>query len=375
MPFPHRGAAHAARIVVIGGALVVLGWALLSPLAHHLAVIFCGVLLALAVANGATFLHRRARVPYRVGVVLIAISILAGGAGLAAWTGPRLARELVALGDAVPAGIEAGRELLARSEMGRAIEHRIEGAMPDMGASGPVGRWVSRGMASGLGAIADLGIVLFLGFFLAASPGRYVEGALLLVPRARRARIAEVVHETARALRAWIAARMILMVVLGTAFGLALWALGVPLALPIGVLTGLTSFIPYVGAVIAVVPAALVALTQSPELALQVLAVYLVIQLIETNVVDPLVEAHAVRIPPALIAIAQIASAVWFGPIGILIATPLLVIVVIATRMLYVEDRLGEPAPAARSSGGGLRSLGSKDTPSRTAIDAPAPAE
>lgn len=337
---------RAVRTLVVGAGALVLAWALLGPLTGHAAIFFCATLLALAVSRGAAFLERRARIPYPAAVAMIAIATLTGIVAFGAWTGPRLAREFVELAGAVEDGIDRARSLLARSELGRAAQEQIEDAVePGAGGTdlGPLSRWIGQGVATGLGAFADLALVLFLGFFFAASPERYIGGALLLVPRARRERLREVLSAIGCALAAWIRARLILMVVLGTAFGIGLALLGVPLALPIGVLTGILSFIPYVGAVLAVVPAVAVALVQSPELALQVLVLYLAIQAIETHVVDPLVEAHAVRLPPATIAIAQVLAAVWFGPVGLLIATPLLVVIVVATRMLWIEDRLGEP--------------------------------
>lgn len=92
-------------------------------------------------------------------------------------------------------------------------------------------------------------------------------------------------------------------------------------------------------------PALAVAFTEGPSKALQVLVAYLVIQFVETNLLDPLVEARAVRLAPAMVQIAQVLAVVWFGPGAVLYATPLLVVAVVGVRMLYVEDRLGEPPP------------------------------
>lgn len=341
-----RPALHdAARTVVLGLGALALIYVLVSPLVRYAAVVASGLLLGVALTALATALSRHTRVPYRMSVLLVVLGILGMFAALVAWTGPRLVDELSDLDDAVRRGIESARGSLQESPLGRSVSERL-GHMRDSLESGGGTEVIGsafRSVQGGFAVFADAMIAIFLGVFLALSPERYVEGALRLVPRGRRDRLREVMHASGRTLRAWLAARLFLMIVIGTAFGIALALLGLPLALPIGLITGMLAFIPFVGAVVALLPALAVAFLQGPAMALQVFAVYVGIQLVETYLLDPIVESRAVDLPPALVLTAQVVSVVWFGPVAVLFATPLLVVVVVAVQMLYLQDRLGEP--------------------------------
>jgi predicted PurR-regulated permease PerM len=337
--------AHGAKIIVLGLGAVAVLLLLAPPLVHYAAIVACGIILGVALWSVAGAIARRARVPYGLALGIVLVVLAAAIVGFVAWTGPRLAAQADELRAAVTEGVERGREWLGRTALGERVLERA-GAMGEQLAdrSSDVIGSVRRGVASGIGVLADALIVIVLGVFFAAAPGRYVGGLLLLAPRDRRARLREVAGATAHTLRSWLAARLFLMVVIGTAFGTALAILGLPLAVPIGVLTGALAFIPFVGAVLALLPAVAVAFAQSPEMALQVVLVYVGIQFVETNLLDPLVESRAVHLPPAMVVLAQLVAVVYFGAIGVLISTPLLVVVVVLVRMLYLEDVLGEEA-------------------------------
>lgn len=346
MPPARSDAVRAAKVVVLGLGGLALLFLVAAPLVHYAAIVAAGVLLGVALWSVACALARRAHMPYPAALALVLLFLAGTITAFVAWTGPRLVAQLDELRAAIEMGVERGREWLEQSPVGQRVLERL-GALGERltaGSAEVIGQ-VGRRVASGVGVLADALIVIVLGVFFAAAPRRYVAGLLLLAPPERRERLREVAAKTAHTLRAWLGARLFLMFVIGAAFGIALAILGVPLALPIGVLTGALAFIPFVGAVMALLPAVAVAFAQGPDLALQVVIVYLVIQLVETNVLDPLVESHAVKLPPALVVLAQLVAVVHFGAIGVLISTPLLVVVVVLVRMLYLEDVLGEPAP------------------------------
>jgi predicted PurR-regulated permease PerM len=141
------------------------------------------------------------------------------------------------------------------------------------------------------------------------------------------------------------------IVALLTAVGLMV--IGVPLALSLALLAGVLTFVPYVGPLLAALPALLLALSQSSQLALGVAALYWGIQLIENYVVTPVVQGRAVSLPPAVLVIAQISLGVLLGGLGLLLSTPLAVTAIVFVQMLYVQDVLGEP----------VKVLGEPDTP------------
>ncbi len=341
--------AHGAKLIVLGIGGLALLYLLAAPLVHYAAVVACGVILGIALWSVAGALARRTPAPYPLALFIVVAGVIGAVVAFGWWTGPRLVAQLEELRGAVGEGVERAGEWLASTTLGRQALERVGGVDEQLSErSSDLMGSVRRGLESGIGMVTQTLIVIALGVFFAATPARYVDGMLLLAPKPRRARLREVARVTAETLRSWLAARLFLMVIVGTAFGVALALLGVPLALPIGVLTGALAFIPFVGALLALLPAVAVAFAQSPEMALHVVLVYLGIQLVESNLLDPLVESRAVHLPPALVVLAQLVSVVYFGAIGVLISTPLLVVVVVVVRMLYVQDVLGEPAPERR---------------------------
>jgi predicted PurR-regulated permease PerM len=136
--------------------------------------------------------------------------------------------------------------------------------------------------------------------------------------------------------------QLLLMSAVAVVTGIGLAALDVPLALALALLAGLLEFIPYIGPLVAAVPALLVALGESPALAGWVLLLYIGIQAVEGNLLQPLVQQRAVYLAPALILLGQLVFGILAGPLGIVLATPLAASALVTVRMLYIEDVLGE---------------------------------
>jgi predicted PurR-regulated permease PerM len=151
-----------------------------------------------------------------------------------------------------------------------------------------------------------------------------------------------VVDTLATTLRQWLVARLIAMVVIGAITGIALALLKVKGAAALGVLAGLLEFVPFFGPIISAVPAIGVALLDSPQKALYVVILYIILQQLEGNVITPLLLERRLDIPPVLTVVAVAALGMVFGVVGMLIAEPLLAAVLVATKMLYVEDVVGD---------------------------------
>lgn len=197
-------------------------------------------------------------------------------------------------------------------------------------------------VSSLLGAIGGLVLVLFIAMYVAAEPGLYKAGILHLVPHRSRDRAKEVVDTLAVTLRQWLVARLIAMVLIGALTGGALALLNVRGAAALGVLAGLLEFVPFFGPIVSAIPALGIALLDSPQKALYVLILYLVMQQLEGNVITPLLLERRLDIPPVLTVVTVAALGVVFGVIGMLIAEPLLAAVLVTTKMLYVSDVVGD---------------------------------
>jgi predicted PurR-regulated permease PerM len=121
---------------------------------------------------------------------------------------------------------------------------------------------------------------------------------------------------------------------------LALGLIDMPLALVLGVIAGLFTFVPFIGPISSVIPAMLIGLMESPLMALYALIIYSVVQFIEGNFLTPLIQKRIIAMPPALLLSAQFFMGVFYGLFGLLLATPLAVTGTVLVQMLYVQDYL-----------------------------------
>ena len=124
--------------------------------------------------------------------------------------------------------------------------------------------------------------------------------------------------------------------------GIGLWLLGVPAALGLALIAGLLDFIPFVGPIIAAVPAIILAFLVGPSTALWTLGLYLLVQQIQGNILQPLVQRYAVDVPPAVLLFAVAGAGVLFGFLGILLSAPLTVVAFVLVQRLYIQGALGK---------------------------------
>lgn len=179
-----------------------------------------------------------------------------------------------------------------------------------------------------IGSIVSFFIFLIVGFYLAWSPRRYVTWILYFFSPKKRAHIGEIMERIGWSLRWWLMGKFLSMAVIGVLAFIGLWSLNVSLAFILGLLAALLAFIPYVGAILAAVPAILIAFAQSPLQALYVTILYVVIHIIEGYLITPYIEQKTVSIPPALTIIAQMLLLTLIGAVGLALATPLTVVTI-----------------------------------------------
>lgn len=327
---------------------------------HALMLIFAGILLAVALRGLSDAISSRTGLPAQPTFYAVVVALLAAF-GLGGWfLAPRVADQMTELSVELPQAFDRMRGRAAETEWGRRLlgdpkeEKRAEkptdepdeavklSTLPSIFGS------VSRALASTLGVLGDVILVLFLAFFLAVDAGRYHEGVLRFVPPSRRAWAEDYLREAKENLRRWFLGRLTDMAYVGTLTYLGLWWLGVPLAFPLALVTALLGFIPFFGPVAATVPAALMGLTVGPATAGYVILLYLAVQLSEGNIITPLIEQRVVSIPPAMTLAAVLLLGVWFGPLGMALAVPLTILAWLLVKRLYLQDTLGEaPGPAA----------------------------
>jgi predicted PurR-regulated permease PerM len=214
---------------------------------------------------------------------------------------------------------------------------------------GPLAGHIGRLTGSGLGALADSVVVIIAGVYVAAQPRLYRDGLLRLFPAAVRGPVTEAVDDSGVALRKWLVGTGLAMLAMGvlTTIGTAL--LGLPAPLALGLLSGVAEFVPIVGAIVSAVPGLLLAATQGPELVLWTLLFYIAAHQFEGHVLIPLIQRKVVAVPPALTVFSVLAFGVLFGPLGVVFATPLAVVVIVMVRRLYLQED-GPPQPEATAA-------------------------
>lgn len=188
-----------------------------------------------------------------------------------------------------------------------------------------------------LGLVGSFFVFLFIGVLLAFDPDTYKEGLISLVPPSKQKTARETLELITVALRSWIMGKIYSMAVIGILTFLGLWLLGIPLALVLGIIAALLSFIPNIGPVLSAIPAILVALVQSPLAAFNVIILFIAIQMIETYILTPFIQKKTMSLPPALVIFAQLIMAFFTGIIGLALATPLLAVVIILIKKLYIR--------------------------------------
>lgn len=334
-------AAPSGALIRLARIALIVALALLSLwlVAKILLYIFAGILLAILLRGLAEWLHEQSRLPVGWSLAVVVIAILAIVAAVDYFLAPRVGLEFNELLKQIPAGLDRITQHLEQSPWGQSIVNELQPGHGGISARAVAGRFF--GIASTtFGILVAVIVVLFIGLYGAADPEVYVTGTVRLFPFERRARIREVLHEMARALRWWLLGRLISMAVIAVMTGVGLWLIGVKLAFTLGLLAGTLSFVPYLGSISSAIPAALIALTQSTTMVLYVIVLYVLVHIAEGYILLPLMQKKMVHLPPALTLSMQAILGTLLGIVGIALATPLTAAAMAATRMLYVEDVL-----------------------------------
>lgn len=333
----------ATTIVIAVGALALMLW-----FARDIILLtFAGFLLAVALQGITKGMQWLTRLPYGISLFIVIILLIALTV-LATWLiVPALIVQLEELFTQLIAALETLENQFRDSNWGQQILGRFEEENGDFSLPmsmpwGDMAGQVTATFALTFTVVANFLVVLFIALFIASNPTRYRQGVVRLVPIHRREKANEVIQTVVTTLRKWLLGTLISMFVVGLVTGLGLALLGVPLAFLLGVISGLFEFIPLIGPIVGTVPAVLVAFVSSPLLALYVLIFYVVLQQLEGNVLTPLVQQHAVSLPPAVTLIAVVLFGLLFGPLGYLLATPIAAVIMALVKLLYVRDILGD---------------------------------
>lgn len=312
-----------------------------------LMLVFAAVLIAIFLRGLADLINERLKISEGGAVLLVSVLLIVILAGSIALLAPSVAEQIRNLRDDLPRSIETVVTYLLQFGWGRAIlEHlpklpsidEIFNYLTTTSFLSSVGGFFS----TTAGIITNFFITILLAIYFAAEPKTYVHGFTKLFPVEKRPRVLEVLGEIGETLRWWLIGKIGSMLVIGILTWIGLSIIGVPLALTLGLIAGLLSFIPNFGPILSAIPAVLLAFVDNPVTSLYVIALFIGVQLIESNLVTPWIERQTVELPPALTIASQLMLAILIGGLGLVLATPILAVIMVLIQMIYIEDILGD---------------------------------
>lgn len=329
---------------LVFGAGVILTLLLIWQLVDLLLLVFASVLVAIFFRSLADAIAKRTRISHAwalaIAIVLVAVLFVL----ITTLFGTTIRQNVNTLMEELPAAWQAIRGRIGEV---RWLVDALDRAGQALLTSNMMSR-IGGALGAVMGVFTNIFLVLFAGLYIAAQPKLYRDGFLKLVPPRDRARIDATLMRCGMFLRNWLLGQLIAMVVVGTLTWAGLKLLKVPSALALGLFAGLAEFVPILGPIAAAIPALIIAFSQDSRLALWVLALFVVIQQLEGNILQPIIQRRMVALPPAVTLFAVLAFAILFGAMGALLAAPLAVVTLVLVQDLYIAPL--EEAAAAQNS-------------------------
>lgn len=319
--------------LVLFGILSIVALVLLYYSLSIVVVSLIGIGIGVLVAPILSFAKRKLNIPRALGALLclVVIIVVIGGASFGIWyLVSDQAENLFARSPEILDNLKT--RLLSLFTKYPWLQAQLEALNIGATAKGLVAPFF-KGLISSFAAISGLVFALILSLYTAVSLHDYFTAVVAVFPQNRRNKAAYILSRCATTLRLWFRAQMIDMVILGVMVAVGLWIVGVDYWAVYGLLAAIFAIIPYIGTLIVVVCASLITLASEPSLVLWVIAVFVVAQQIEGNIVLPMLMKGQVELPevPLLIFILLLGS--WLGIVGVFVAPPFFAIM----RVLYIE--------------------------------------
>lgn len=337
-------------IAILVLLLLAAAWVVRGVLLLTLASIILVVLLQMPVRR-----MTGRGVPRPVAIALALVFILVIMVALTLFVLPQLVQQFVILATVnIPQGVQELLNLWANGDIQRQfpilagittkdIEEFLNQASTQiLAALGAFGVSVLPVLGNVADTLLSLLIVLFMSMYLIADPEMHRDGAIRLLPKWYRARGREILDRCAGALRAWLKATVLSMILVGLLTWIGLALVGLQQALVLGVIAGVTAFIPNFGPLIALIPSIAVGVIQAPDQIGWIIVVVYGVSFIQTQIMIPLLVAGSIRLPPVLVLLGQIVAGVFFGFLGIMLAVPITAIVLVLVQEIYVKDVLND---------------------------------
>jgi predicted PurR-regulated permease PerM len=314
-------------------AFAVIGLWIFAKTFNVLLLVLIGILIAIFF-HGLSGLIRK-YTGIKKGSLLISILLTVILLVLFFWlAGNSVQQQVNELSQTLPAAIENAKEKLNNNTIGKKITDQAGSAETKKKLSGLMQTFFK----STFGVLGDLYVVIIIGIFFTAGYRTYLSGLMKLFPAGKKQRAQDIIEKAGDTLKKWLKGQLFAMLVVAVLTAIGLFILGVPMALTLALIAGILNFIPNFGPLIAIIPAALISFMQGPTTALIVIALYMVVQILESSIITPQIQKKMINMPPALIIIAQLVMGIFAGVLGLVLATPIIAIVIVLVNELYVKD-------------------------------------
>ncbi|MFL5777804.1 MAG: AI-2E family transporter [Chloroflexota bacterium] len=308
------------------GACVVLGLVALGLAAGHvLVLLFVAILLASALEPFIGIVRGRLPLGRPATILLVFAVFFAAVVGLALIVVPAAINQGGRALGTLPSFLQQAREwaeTLRPNALSTSVRALVDAAGDVLTPPPPDPQTVVRAGLTVAEVVVSVATLLTIVFFWLVEHAQLQRYLLSFVPVERRAGARDTWNEIEGRLGMWVRGQLILMGAIGISTAIAYTLLGVPAALLLALIAAVAEAIPIVGPLLGAVPAVLMALTVSPQLALVVLGVYVVLQFLEGNVLVPIVMRNTVGISPLLVLISLLIGGAVGGLAGALLAVP-----------------------------------------------------
>jgi predicted PurR-regulated permease PerM len=348
-----------AQLLLILAAVVVVGWVLGRFWGIVLPIVL-GLLFATVLWPPTRFLRNHGCAP-TLAASIVLLGFLAVFGGVIAAIAPSVGDQVGELVDQTTAGLQDIQEWLSgppfnlgEDQVGQAVDDAINSLQDN--AQSIAGAALTGATVVG-NSLLNIVLALLLAFFFLKDGPRWVPWLSAQTGPRAAPHVAALSQKTWATLSEFIRQQAFVGLIDAVFIGIGLLVLGVPLVLPLMVLTFLGGFIPIIGAFVAGAFAVLVALVSVGfTKALIVLAIVVLVQQIEGNVLQPILQGRGLNLHAAVVILAVTAGSQLFGITGAFLAVPVAALIAVVYR--YVRDELDDKSPEVQEDGTRARVTG-----------------
>jgi len=316
-----------------------------------LLLVFIAILLAVYLSAGTDLLERRFNLARWAGLTIAVLATVAGVGFIAALLVPPVIDQTQSLVGGLPETLTRIQNVLAGWASQYPVLRRTELADPSSGlVAGMVNDATDFLRGSLIGTVRGGGKVFIEGasvvvmaLYLARQPVLYRDGLISLIAPRHRPIAVRVFQDMAATLRAWVVGQLIAMTVLAVLTALGLWILGVPFWLAFGIFTGLVAIVPFFGTLVStLLPALFMVATGDWIKVVLVILLGVLVHVFEANFVVPRIMQHKVALPPVLTIAGVLIMGTLLGPIGLIVAVPVLAVILVLVRHILHGEIYGD---------------------------------